>query len=245
MGVVNATHKHSFLLFAELRALRGFVVNLWEISMSDAAPTRAASLEEWTKAIARPTISPAGGSAAALVAAAAAALVEMVAALTAAREAYALVHEEARAARARAEGLRQELLTLASADAESLQRFVQALALPRGSETERKLRDRRKRSALLEGAAIQRDVLAGCGEVAALGAAMVERGLKSARGDAGTAVFLAAGAARSASLAIRMNLQDEPPDSELSGILDSAAVKLAGVEEAEQRARRLLEGQPE
>jgi formiminotetrahydrofolate cyclodeaminase len=176
-----------------------------------------------------------------LAAAVAAALVEMVAALTAAREAYALVHEEARAARARAEGLRQELLTLASADAEALQRFVQALALPRGSEAERELRERRKRSALREGAEIQRDVLARCGEVATLGLAMVERGLVSARGDAGTAVFLAAGAARSASWAIRLNLQGEPPDSEFSGIVNAAAVKLAGVEEAQGLAGRLLD----
>jgi methenyltetrahydrofolate cyclohydrolase len=212
--------------------------------MPDATPTRASSLDDWARALARPTISPAGGSAGALAAAAAAALVEMVAALTATREAYALVHEEARAARARAEGLRQELLTLASADAESLQRFVQALALPRGSEAERELRERRKRSALREGAEIQRDVLAGCGEVAALGVAMVERGLKSARGDAGTAVFLAAAAARSASWAIRMNLHDEPPDSEHSGIVAAAAVRLAGVEEAERLAGRLLAEQP-
>jgi len=210
--------------------------------MPDAVPTRASSLDEWARAIARPTITPAGGSAAALAAAVAAALVEMVAALTAAREAYALVHDEARAARARAEGLRQELLTLASADAGSLQRLVQALALPAGSEAERELRYRCKRSALREGAEIQRDVLAGCGEVGALGVAMVERGLKSARADAGTAVFLAASAARSASLAIRMNLRGEPEDSEFSRIAEGAAAKLAGVEEAERLAQRLLDG---
>jgi formiminotetrahydrofolate cyclodeaminase len=179
-----------------------------------------------------------------MAAAAAAALVEMVGALTAAREEYALVHEEARAARARAEGLRQELLTLASADAESLQRFVQALELPRRSEAERELRGRRRRSALREGAEIQRDVLAACGEVAALGLAMAERGLKSARGDAGAAVFLAVGAARSAAWAIRLNLQDEPPDSEFRGIAKAATANLAGVEEAERLVGRVLEDQP-
>ncbi|HEY7479328.1 MAG TPA: cyclodeaminase/cyclohydrolase family protein [Gemmatimonadales bacterium] len=198
-------------------------------------------MEDWARAIGRPAISPAGGSAAALTAAVAAALVEMVAALTASREAYALVHEEARAARARAEGLRQELLTLASADAEALQRFEQALALPRGSQAERELRERRKRSTLREGTEIQRDVLAGCGELADLGIAMVERGLKSARGDAGSAVFLAAGAARSASWAVRMNLSGEPADSELSRVLELAAKKLALVEEAERRVVRMLE----
>jgi formiminotetrahydrofolate cyclodeaminase len=211
----------------------------------ETTPTRTASLNDWARAIARPTISPGGGSAAALAAAVAAAVVEMVAALTGAREAYALVHDEARAARARAEGLRQELLTLASADAESLQRFEEALALPRGSDAERELRERRKRSALREGAEIQRDVLAACAEVASLAVVMIERGLKSARGDAGTAVFLAAGAARGASLAIRVNLGDEPPGSELGGVVDLVAAKLAAVEEAERLAARVLELRPE
>jgi formiminotetrahydrofolate cyclodeaminase len=206
--------------------------------------TRTSSLDEWARAIGRPAIAPAGGSAAALTAAVAAALVEMVAALTASREAYALVHEEARAARARAEGLRQELLTLASADAEALRRFEGALALPRGSQTEQELRERQKRSTLREGAEIQRDVLAGCVEVADLGVAMVERGLKSARGDAGSAVFLAAGAARSASWAIRMNLSGEHAESEFLRMLDAATEKLALVEGAERRIGRLLEEPP-
>lgn len=208
----------------------------------DTPPTRTASVDQWTRAIARPSISPAGGSAAALAAAAGAALVEMVASLTASREAYALVHEEAKAARARAEGLRQELLTLASADAESLRRFEQALALPRASEGERELRERRKRSALQEGAEIQRDVLGGCADVAALGLAMIERGLKSARGDAGTAVFLAAGAARSAAWAVRMNLEGEPADSGFDGLAQVAAVRLGQVEKDERAAKELLDG---
>ena len=126
----------------------------------DAQPTRNASLDDWARAIARPTIAPGGGSAAALTGVVAAAVVEMVAGLTAGRESYALVHEEARAARARAEGLRQELLTLASADAEALRRFEQTLALPKEGAAERELRERAKRSALREGAQIQRDVLA-------------------------------------------------------------------------------------
>ena len=57
-------------------------------------------------------------------------------------------------------------------------------------------------------------------------------------------MFLAAGAARGASWAIRMNLQDEPPGSEYGAIVASAAVKLAGVEEAERLVGRLLDRQP-
>jgi formiminotetrahydrofolate cyclodeaminase len=211
---------------------------------NESPPTRTASLSDWAKLIARPTIAPGGGSAAAAAGVLAAAVVEMVAGLTAARDAYAPVHEEARAARARAEGLRQELLTLASADAEALLRLEQALALPRGTDPERQRRERRKRVALRDAAEIQRDVLAGCAELAALGSAMTERGLQSARSDAGTAVFLAAAAARSAARAVVENLNGESPDSELAKMATAAVARLAQVEEAERTAGRLLSERP-
>jgi formiminotetrahydrofolate cyclodeaminase len=204
------------------------------------SPTRTASLSDWARLIARPTIAPGGGSAAAAAGVLAAAVVEMVAGLTAARETYAPVHDEARAARARAEGLRQELLTLASADAEALLRFEEALALPKGSDPERQSRERRKRNALRDAAEIQRDVLAGCVELATLGSAMVERGLKSARADAGTAVFLATAAARSAARAIMANLDSEPAESEFAGMIAVAAGRLVEAEEAERTTVRLL-----
>ncbi|HEU4523768.1 MAG TPA: cyclodeaminase/cyclohydrolase family protein [Gemmatimonadales bacterium] len=208
------------------------------------SPTRSASLNDWARLIARPTIAPGGGSAAAAAGVLAAAVVEMVAGLTAARDTYAAVHDEARAARARAEGLRQELLTLASADAEALLRFEEALALPRGSDAQRQLRERRKRAALGEAAEIQRDVLACCAEVAGLGAAMVERGLRSAQADAATGVFLAAAAARSAAGAIATNLEGETADSEFATVARAAPEKLAEAEEAERAAGRLLASPP-
>ena len=208
------------------------------------APARSASLNDWARLIARPTIAPGGGSAAAAAGVLAAAVVEMVASLTAARETYAPVHVEARAARARAEGLRQELLTLASADAEALLRLEEALGLPKGTDSERQARERRKRAALRDAAEIQRDVLACCAELAILGAAMVERGLRSAQADAATAVFLAAAAARSAARAIATDLEGEPADSEFAAMARAAPGKLAEAEEAERMAGRLLETSP-
>jgi formiminotetrahydrofolate cyclodeaminase len=139
--------------------------------------------------------------------------------------------------------LRQELLTLASADAEALLRLGEALALPRTSDSERQLRERRKRAALQDAAEIQRDVLAGCAELAALGAAMVERGLRSAQADAATAVFLAVASARSAARAVATNLEGEPADSEFAGVARAVPQKLAEAEEAERAALHLL-GQP-
>jgi hypothetical protein len=73
---------------------------------------------------------------------------------------------------------------------------------------------------------------------------MMERGLKSAGADAATAVFLAAGAARSAALAIRANLEGEPAGSEAGEVVEAADARLAAVEEAERLAARLLRRQP-
>ena len=86
-------------------------------------------------------------------------------------------------------------------------------------------------------------MLAGCGELAELGVGDGgARAPKSARADAATAVFLAAGAARSAAWAIRIEsartsrrTRSSPESSR------AAAGKLAAVEEAERLAGRLLE----
>ena len=170
----------------------------------------------------------------------AAALVEMVGGLTLAREAYAPAHEEARASRAQAEGLRQELLTLAAADAAALAGFERALALPRGTVAERESRDRQKRTALGEATAIQHDVLAKAAAVAELALAMAERGLESARGDAATGGVLAAGVARSAFWAVRVNVESEPRGSEIRALADAAVGLLARVEEVERKLGPLL-----
>jgi hypothetical protein len=72
----------------------------------------------------------------------------------------------------------------------------------------------------------------------------VERGLKSARSDAGTAVFLAAAAARSAARAIVADLDGEPPGSELAKMATAAAGRLAEAEDAERTVGRLLDETP-
>ncbi len=205
--------------------------------MIDPAPLDpTAGLDQWTAAIAAPTATAGGGVAAAVGLALAAALVEMVAGLTLRREGYVGIHADARAAAARAQALRTESLALARADAAAFVAFEQALALPRDTESGRAERERAKRSAYREGARVQYQLLRRAEETARLALDQGRRGLASAAGDAATAVFLAAAAARSAEAAVRLNLAEET-DAEASAMVEASAVMLAKVEEMEQRTR--------
>jgi len=194
----------------------------------------AASLDQWTTAIAAPTAAAGGGVAAAIGLALAAALVEMVAGLTLRRERYAEVHADARVAASRAQALGTESLALARADATAFAAFEHALALPRDTESGPADRERAKRSAYREGARVQHELLRRAEETARLALDLARRGLASATGDAATAVFLAAAAARSAEAAVRLNLAGET-DAEASAMVEASAGVLARVEEMERR----------
>ncbi|HEX6106981.1 MAG TPA: cyclodeaminase/cyclohydrolase family protein [Gemmatimonadales bacterium] len=203
-------------------------------------PDENATIANWAEAIAGPGAAPAGGSAAALSGALAAAAVELVAGLTLARERYAPVHERAAAARQAAGRHRAALLSLAGRDAEAFAGFGRALALPRGSEAERRVRDEAKAATLRDGAGIQFEVLGEVAGVADLAAELAEHGLATALGDAAAAGFLAAGAARSAYWAVRSNLQDLSGDPAAGSLAADGLGLLERVEAAEWRIRRLV-----
>jgi formiminotetrahydrofolate cyclodeaminase len=205
------------------------------------SPAKDPTVTDWLNALAAPTAAPAGGAAAAFAGALGAALVEMVAGLTGARERYASVHDLAARAGEKAQRLRGDMLALAARDTAAFEGFARALSLPKGTADERERRVQARADAFREGAVVQLDLLASLGEVAELGLEVAERGLAGALGDAATAVFLAGGAARSASWAVRSNLREAGEDAANIERLAMAAVLLERVEETERRVRRLLE----
>jgi len=196
------------------------------------------SLNDWLGALAAPAAVPAGGSAAAIGGAMAAALAQMVAGMTHTREKYRAVHAEAADVATRAGRLRERLAALASRDAEVFTAFSAALALPVRTADEKSRREAAKARAFLAGAGVQLQLLEGLVESADLAEAMAARGLAGALGDAATAVFLAAGAARSACWAVRSNLGVAGAAGH--GDLSKALTMLARVEEVERRVVRLL-----
>jgi len=203
-------------------------------------PTTADSLDRWLTAIGDPAAGAAGGVAAALAGGLAAALVRMVAGSTLSRERYAAVHQRVESVSQQAEGLRGRLTRLAGRDAEAFGGFLRATALPSGSDAERAIRQRARREALREGAGIQHELLAAATEVSDLAATVADIGLGSTVGDAATAVFLAAAAARSAYWALRADLPSAERGEEERRILEESLELVERAEAAEGRARQLL-----
>jgi formiminotetrahydrofolate cyclodeaminase len=91
---------------------------------------------------------PGGGAAAAVVGALGAALVEMTASLTIGRPRFAAVEEGARAIHRRAAQLRDQLASLADADAEAFERVSAAYKLPRSDDAQKATRSQAIQSAL-------------------------------------------------------------------------------------------------
>jgi formiminotetrahydrofolate cyclodeaminase len=203
-------------------------------------PDASTPLAEWSDALARQSATPAGGSAAAIAAGLAASLVAMVAGLTASRASYAEIRPESDATAERAEILRRRLLALAAEDAETFQEVLDALALPRTSEEAIARRNAARDDALKAAAAVQYELILLAGETVDLAESLVHRGLRSAVGDAGAAVFLAAAAAHAAHWAIRSNLRRLHDDPEAERMADAALERLELVEGAEARVRMRL-----
>ena len=193
------------------------------------------SIVAWSDAQAAATATPAGGSAAAIGAALAGALVQMVGSLTTARDSYADIRSETTAAAERAAVLRARLLLLAGEDATAFRDVMDALALPRGTEAEIAQRNSARAEALKGAAGVQYELLLLAGEVVDLGEVLVARGLRSAVGDAASAVFLAAAACRSAYWAIRSNLRRLYDDAEAERMMTGALERLEEVAAAEKR----------
>ncbi len=203
-------------------------------------PDASTPLSGWSEALAARSATPAGGSAAAIAAGLAASVVAMVAGLTASRASYAEAAPESQAASERADVLRRRLLALAEEDADTFREVLDALALPRTSEAEIARRNAARDDALKSAAAVQYELLMLAGETADLAEALVLRGLRSAVGDAGAAVFLAAAAARAAYWAIRSNLRRLHGDPESERMAEAALERLELVEGAEARVRMRL-----
>jgi len=195
------------------------------------------SLSRWTDALAAGTATPAGGSAAAIGGALAASLVEMVATLTSGRESYAGIRSEAAKAAEEAEKLRRRLMNIAVEDAAAFEEVMNALNLPRGTEAEIARRNWARADALKGAASVQYELLLLAAQAAELAEGLVERGLRSAVGDAASAVFLSVAACRSAYWAIRSNLRRIYDDPEADRLAAAALERIALVEAIERQVQ--------
>jgi formiminotetrahydrofolate cyclodeaminase len=140
---------------------------------------------------------PGGGASAAVTVALAAALTAMAARFS--TEHLADADELA----ARADGLREEVVPLAQADAAAYGRVLDAYRTPRDDEEGRR---RKIRDALTEAADVPLSIAGIGAEVAGNAARLVEEGNPNLRGDAVTAVALAGAGVRAAVTLVEINV---------------------------------------
>jgi formiminotetrahydrofolate cyclodeaminase len=113
-----------------------------------------ASLEYYLETLASAAPTPGGGSAATIVGAMAASLVAMVARITADNPKFADHLAEASLIVIHADGLRGKLLDARAADERAYGEVVTAMALPRASDDEKRVRTERLQAALAEAARV-------------------------------------------------------------------------------------------
>jgi len=149
---------------------------------------------------------PGGGTAAAIAGAIGAGLVEMVVALTLAREKYASAHDTVRPIGEAAASAKGELLRLAQEDAEAYDEVVAARRMPKASDAEKALREEHLSAANRRAAEVPlRTARAAAGLLLEL-PELAEKGNPNAASDTGAAALMLEAATQAALLNVAINL---------------------------------------
>lgn len=170
------------------------------------------SVRDFLAEVAAPTPSATGGGVSAVTTASAAGLVVMVARLSESLP-------DSGGLAAQAEGLRERAMELVASDADSYAAVLAAQRRPREDPN----RAEALREALAESAQPPFRLTLLAAEVAGLAADLAERGKPVLRGDAVTAATLAAAAARSSAVLVRVNLTAAGLPLEHADSADAAA----------------------
>ena len=164
------------------------------------------SLEAIASETASSSPAPGGGSVAALSGALAASLVEMAANLTIKSKKYTAVHKEMDGLRAKALGLRLQLLDDIQRDTDSFNTYMDAVHLPKGTEEEIQRRRAAMQAALRGAALVPLGVAKNALEILSLCKEVVLHGNAAVITDSLSAALTARSAALAALLNVKINL---------------------------------------
>ncbi len=204
-------------------------------------PSRTAALEDLLDAFAASEPVPGGGSAAALAGALGTALLIMVAGLSRTRTGTPEQAADLAEASARLRPLRERLVSLIDEDSAAYAAVLDAMRLPKSTESEQGARRASIETALVEAVEVPMDTMRACQQALRGAVIVATNGNPSAATDTGAGIELLLAALRSAGLNVDVNLK---------GLSDRALVERVGTErgqlasdaEADARqARKILE----
>lgn len=148
---------------------------------------------------------PGGGSASALTGATAASLSGMLAALTVNKKGYEQVKPEMEEILSKAESLKEELLDLLQKDTEAFNDASKAFKLPKGTEDEKKRREKAVEEGLKKATEVPLNIMEKSLEVARLAKRVLKKGNEMAISDGAISALLAEAAAIGAMINVRIN----------------------------------------
>ncbi|HGY90168.1 MAG TPA: hypothetical protein ENK43_03230 [Planctomycetes bacterium] len=159
---------------------------------------------------------PGGGAVAGLAGALAGALAHMVGSLTVGKKKFAAVEDEMREVMAKLDGIIEDFFALADDDARAFDAYMAAWRLPKGTDEEKAARKEALKGAAFTACDPPLRTVRLTNDLLPLISFVAERGNQHAISDAGAAAILAAAAARTAALNLRINLPsvaqaDRPP----------------------------------
>ena len=189
-----------------------------------------AGVAAYLDALASDAPAPGGGSAAALAGAMGAALGSMVANFTVGRPKYAAAEASVRAALDEAEALRARLAHLMEDDERAYTAYGVAAGLPRGTDEEKKARNRAIQKALRDAAGPPLAMAAACRRILDLAGVVAGHGNPNLASDAAVAALFAEAALRASVVNVRVTL--------------ARVRNEAFVTATEAEVNRLLEGTP-
>src|SRR5689334_12813759 len=203
---------------ASVRAVVEWVAGLLHGRRGDKTMLSKMTLDRFAEALAAPTPTPGGGSASAQAGSMAAALVQMVCDLTIGRESYKAHDEEMRSIRARADGLRRDLLALVDRDAQAYDEVMRAVRLPKGTDAEKQVRAAALERANLFAIETPLAIADACAALMGMASELAAKGNANAVSDVGTAALLAYAGLRGGLLTVRINLKGVKDEARAGGL---------------------------
>lgn len=224
--------------------LRGFSKAMLLETKVREAVSGGESVDGFMSRVAGPEPTPGGGSVAAHAGALGAALAQMVAGLTVGKKKYAAVEDEMKQIALSASALRRQLAGLVVRDADSYEHVRTAYTMPKDTDEAMAARQTAIREALIFAAEVPLETARTAVDVAALAAALAERGNSNAVSDACVAALMAEAACKGAVLNVRINVASLDAQgtergaalaSEARKCLDAASMHARAAEAAAER----------
>ena len=163
------------------------------------------TLKEYLNDLSSNSPTPGGGNVAALCGALSASLGVMVCNLTIGKKKYADVETEMISIKQNLEKFREKFLDLAAKDNKAFDKVMQAIKLPKESDTQKTIRLKAIEEATIGAAEVPLEVIKYCNELLPILRTIADKGNKNSLSDAGVAVALANASAFSANLNVLIN----------------------------------------